>query len=403
MNSEKQQQAFEKLNRLKVGALFMEMGTGKTKVALDLIASKAHKVDYILWVCPCSLKQEIESEKEKWHPELVLDIVGVESISQSDRIYLETLRKIENKRVFIVVDESLKIKNKWAKRTKRVLDLGSKAEYKLILNGTPLSKNVLDLWTQMEFLSPKILDMTYPQFRNTYCEYYVRGKLKGKVKSQHNIPHLISKIEPYIFDADLEIKTKKNYHNYTYTLKHDEEYQAIKDKYLDKPDDLQDFEFYAMITELQRCYCRDKKTTLDAVIEDIQEPVIVFVKFLDSIPDGALRIDGAIKDRKAVIERFRENGGALYITYGCGAYGLNLQFCHNVIFAEHCWDYAQKIQAEARVYRMGQQCDVHYYNLWADTGLEKMIETNLKRKSGLLDDVKTEIAKKGKQKWIKSL
>lgn len=31
-----QQLAFDKLSRLKVGALFMEMGTGKTKVALDL-------------------------------------------------------------------------------------------------------------------------------------------------------------------------------------------------------------------------------------------------------------------------------------------------------------------------------------------------------------------------------
>lgn len=35
-----QEKAFEKLSKLKVGALFMEMGTGKTKVALDLIASK---------------------------------------------------------------------------------------------------------------------------------------------------------------------------------------------------------------------------------------------------------------------------------------------------------------------------------------------------------------------------
>lgn len=38
MNS--QQAAFEKLSRLKVGALFMEMGTGKTKVALDLAIGK---------------------------------------------------------------------------------------------------------------------------------------------------------------------------------------------------------------------------------------------------------------------------------------------------------------------------------------------------------------------------
>lgn len=39
----KQEEAFKKLSRLKVGALFMEMGTGKTKVALDLISSKQNK------------------------------------------------------------------------------------------------------------------------------------------------------------------------------------------------------------------------------------------------------------------------------------------------------------------------------------------------------------------------
>ena len=155
----KQELAFEKLSKLKVGALFMEQGTGKTKVALDLICSKLHKVDYVLWICPYSLKNEIEAERLKWQPELKLEIVGVETISGSDRTYLEILRKVQRQRTFIVVDESLKIKNKEAKRTQRILKLGEYASYKLILNGTPLSNNVLDLYTQMQFLSPKIYEI----------------------------------------------------------------------------------------------------------------------------------------------------------------------------------------------------------------------------------------------------
>ena len=95
-----QEKAFEKLSKLKVGAIFSETGTGKTKVALDLMASKAHKVDYLLWICPFSIKHEIESEKEKWHPELIFDVVGVESIGQSDRIYLQTMKKMENKLIY---------------------------------------------------------------------------------------------------------------------------------------------------------------------------------------------------------------------------------------------------------------------------------------------------------------
>ena len=398
-----QEKAFEKLSKLKVGAIFSETGTGKTKVALDLMASKAHKVDYLLWICPFSIKHEIEAEKEKWHPELKFDVVGVESLGQSDRIYLQTMKRMENKKCFIVVDESLKIKNIRAKRTQRVIKLGQMAEYRLILNGTPLSRNVLDLYTQMNFLSPKILDMSYLEYKNNYCEYYVRGRLKGIVKAQYNIEHLVSKIEPYIVDSDLDIEPKKEYHNYRYSLKNHGAYEETKEKYLDLYDEMMDFDFYAMITELQKIYCRDKKEDLEWLIEKIKEPVIVFVRFLESIPDGALRIDGSVKDRKAVIDEFKKNGGVLYITYGCGSYGLNLQFCHNIIFAEHCFDYAQRIQAEARIYRMGQTEDVHYYNLWCDTGLEQMIQASLDKKEGLLGEVKAEISKKGVKEWVKNL
>lgn len=398
-----QEKAFEKLSKLKVGAIFSETGTGKTKVALDLMASKAHKVDYLLWICPFSIKHEIEAEKEKWHPELEFDVVGVESLGQSDRIYLQTMKKMENKKCFIVVDESLKIKNIKAKRTQRVLKLGQMAEYRLILNGTPLSRNVLDLYTQMDFLSPKILDMSYTEYKDTYCEYYIRGRLKGHVKAQYNIEHLVSKIEPYIVDSDLDIEPKKEYHHYCYSLKNHEAYEETKEKYLEQYEELMDFDFYAMITELQRIYCRDKKEDLEWLIEKIKEPVIVFVRFLESIPDGSLRIDGSVKDRKGVIDEFREHGGVLYITYGCGSYGLNLQFCHNIIFAEHCFDYAQRIQAEARIYRMGQTEDVHYYNLWCDTGLEQMIQASLDKKEGLLGEVKAEIDKKGVKEWVKNL
>lgn len=245
--------------------------------------------------------------------------------------------------------------------------------------------------------------MSFREYKNNYCEYYVRGKLKGKVKCQHNIEHLISKIEPYIFDSKLDIEPKKNYKDIFYELINVEEYQDTKDRYLELIEEFDDYQFYSMITELQQIYCKDKKDRLNNLIKEINEPVIVFVKFLKSIPDNVLRIDGNVKNRKEVIQNFKENGGALYITYGCGSYGLNLQFCHNIIFAEHCLDYAQRIQAEARIYRTGQTEDVNYYSLWCDTGLEEMIQRSLNKKERLLDEVKKTISKKGGKEWLKSL
>ncbi|MGN0805338.1 MAG: SNF2-related protein [Candidatus Coproplasma sp.] len=399
-----QEEAFEKLSRLKVGALFMEMGTGKTKVALDLIYSKAHKVDYILWICPFSIKHEIEEERCKWHEELTIDIVGCESIGRSDRTFLRVLQAVKTHKTFIVVDESLKIKNKDAKRTERILKLGEYAEYKLILNGTPLSKNVLDLWTQMQFLSPKILRMSYNEFKNTYCEYYIRGRLKGLVKKQHNIEHLISLIEPYIFDSELELGKLKHYYDYTYSMDDREEYEELKEMYLQAPN----FDFITISQVLQQHYCKseEKARIIDDLTSEINDRVIVFVKFLNSIPQGAAAITGDMKEkeRAAVIKDFR-NGKikVLYITYGCGAFGLNLQFCKNMIFADHTFDYAQRIQAEARIFRMGQESDVNYYNLWCDVGLERLIRGSLDKKTNLLNEVKREINKVSLEKIIKQL
>ncbi|MBQ2175827.1 MAG: DEAD/DEAH box helicase [Alphaproteobacteria bacterium] len=411
--SDAQQEAIEKLSKLKVGALFMEMGTGKTKVALDLINSKKHKVDYVLWVCPFSLKSEIEAEKEKWHPELDIEIVGCESIGSSDRIYLNLLNKVNGKRVFIVVDESLKIKNIAAKRTQRILNLGELATYKLILNGTPISKNILDLWTQMDFLSPKILNMSYLEYKNTYCEYYVRGKLKGMVKRQVNIPHLISLISPYIYESKLSLDVEQRHSTVCYDVDSYTAYQEYKneifDKYYDPHEDNLNFNAFSM--KLQRYYCKssNRQKAIENLIEQIDEKVIVFVRFIESIPEDAHKITGSEKQvqRKEIIKAFKSGKfNVLYITYGCGAYGLNLQFCHNIIFAEQVWDYALQVQAEARIFRLGQSEEVHYYHMICDSiGLEKLISECLSKKTGLLTTIKKEIEKTkgGIKEWVKSL
>lgn len=380
----------------------MKMGSGKTKVALDLINSKSNKIDYILWICPFSIKNEIIKERDKWYPAMKIDVVGCETIGSSDRTYLEILKKVTTSKTFIVVDESLKIKNINAKRTRRIIEFGEYAQYKLILNGTPITKNVIDLYTQMEFLSPKILKMSFNQFKNTYCEYYIRGRLKGMVKKQHNIEHLISLIEPYIFDCDLDIEAKKMYYNYFYDVD-TFQYSKLKNELLEG---IANIDFFVLTTKLQQFYTTYKEEMLKELLGQINDQVIIFVKYLDSIPAGANKIVGDMntKERKQVIDKFeRGDFKELYITYGCGSYGLNLQFCRNIIFAEHCFDYSQRIQAEARIYRIGQNYDVNYYNLWCNVGLEKMIQSSLNKKSNLLNEIKKEIEKKGENNLKKLL
>ena len=222
------------------------------------------------------------------------------------------------------------------------------------------------------------------------------------VKKQHNIEHLISLIEPYIFDCDLDIEAKKMYYNYFYDVDIFQ-YSSLKNELLEC---ITNIDFFVLTTKLQQFYTTYKEEMLKELLGQINDQVIIFVKYLDSIPAGANKIVGDMntKERKQVIDKFeRGDFKELYITYGCGSYGLNLQFFRNIIFAEHCFDYSQRIQAEARIYRIGQNYDVNYYNLWCNVGLEKMIQSSLNKKSNLLNEIKKEIDKKGENNLKKLL
>lgn len=110
-----QQEAFEKFSNLKVGALFMKQGTGKTRVALELI--KSTDCDFVLFLCPFSTKANLKSEIDKWGLDRPFEIVGYETLSSSDRTYLKLL-DLQNQyhKIFIVADESVFIKNSDSKR-----------------------------------------------------------------------------------------------------------------------------------------------------------------------------------------------------------------------------------------------------------------------------------------------
>src|SRR5690606_6925149 len=94
-----QSSAIEKLRYYKVGALFMEQGTGKTRPAIELIQSV--DVDYIHWLGPYqSIHRydgtDIKTEIAKWKQcECPIEFTGIESLSNSERIFYEVQKKLE--------------------------------------------------------------------------------------------------------------------------------------------------------------------------------------------------------------------------------------------------------------------------------------------------------------------
>jgi len=385
-----QQSAKEHLSNWRVGALFMEAGTGKTRVAVELV-NQIQNIDLVVYIAPLrTIKPpdgapSVIDEINKWGGfRSPVEFVGVESISQSDRIYLQIYNKIRTVwNCFIVVDESLKIKNATAKRTKRLLEVGKMAQYKLILNGTPLSKNLLDLKPQMDFLSPKILNMSDAEFKNTFCKYTTITKRFGSWKAYtkefitgyENIDYLYSLIRHYVFECNLSLQIKQLYTEINYYLDEEncDEYYRLKEKYLDNETLLwkNNNIFIEMTQKMQHTYCctENKFEKLEQLFKEIDESrTIIYCKYVAS--------------RKACEKRFSK---ATVLSYQKESLGLNLQHLNNTIYFDKIWDYALRVQSGRRTFQTGQEYDCHYWDLTGNVGLESLIDRNIEKKIGMIE------------------
>lgn len=97
---------------------------------------------------------------------------------------------VDRFRTFCVVDESITIKNTEAGRTQRLLELAHRFKYRLILSGTPLTQGLIDLYSQIKFMNPAILNMTESQFANNFCTFHMirtRQGGNGPVRKKNSI------------------------------------------------------------------------------------------------------------------------------------------------------------------------------------------------------------------------
>lgn len=405
MLTDKQQYAFDKFKRLKVGALFMKQGTGKTKVALELI--KTTDSNLVLFFCPFSTKNNLQDEINKWGLDIDYKIVGYETLSSSDKTYIELLEEIENKKLFIVADESIFIKNDETKRYKRLMIIAKMSEYRLILNGTPLTKNEWDIYNQMNFLSDKIIGMSKQEFLNVFFKKISYKKAGQRPRefyklSDVNIDYLHKLIAPYIYECDFNFD-KDERTQYIRIIASDvnrEDYNVKKQTLLNslgKGDSIiQQFQNLAL-----SCFNDKKRHKEIAEYIKNQGQIIVFCTFVEEAEKIANElkcylITGStpLNERSEIIESFKDDSKALVMTLGTGAYGLNLQFCNKVAFSSITFDYAKSDQAISRIKRIGQNKDIEYTYFTSDLGIFNMILENNEKKRDLkellIDKIKEE-------------
>ena len=195
--------ALEKSWNRETYAYFMEMGTGKTKVLIDNVAMlyDRGKIDGALIISPkgvmgtwygqelpTHLPNHIENVSVLWQANITKSqshklgnlfktderlhilIMNVEALSTQKGLNFAEKFLLSHK-TLMCIDESTTIKNPRAKRTKNIISIAPRAQYRRILTGSPVTKNPLDLYSQCEFLNEEHLDFTsYYAFRNRYAE-----------------------------------------------------------------------------------------------------------------------------------------------------------------------------------------------------------------------------------------
>ena len=183
-------------------ALFMEMGTGKSKVTVDNIAIlyEAGKLNAALIIAPkgvydnwakgeipTHLPDRIARHVMRWSPLktqkyeheltsfilnkdrlLKIFVMNVEAFSTPRGFEAARAFLFQNPENMVVVDESTTIKNRKAQRTANITKLRDMAKYRRILTGSPITKSPMDLFSQCELLNEKCLGF------NSYFAYQSR-------------------------------------------------------------------------------------------------------------------------------------------------------------------------------------------------------------------------------------
>lgn len=459
--------AVNKMLPTRIGGLFMDMGTGKSRTAIELAYRRLQKIDKVVWFCPVSLKETVKREilkhtnciesdicvfngktDQKNIPSCLWYIIGIESMSSSPRVIL-TAKDLITENTFVILDESSYIKGHRANRTAYITLISEKARYRLIMTGTPLSQGVIDLYAQMRFLSPKILGYnSFYSFAANHLEY--SEKYPGLVVQSHNIEYIAAKIKPYIYqvmkDECLDLPEKLYTTRYfKMTEEQWEWYNRVKYEVLSDIETMDDprmnsIAIFRLFSALQQITCgfynerldkimrgkkqkdkqfklhtfdHDRTSMLLGAVSEIpeKEKIIIFCKFQQDIENIKKAIVGQYgqesislfygllseKERDIEIEKFRKSARFFLATQQSGGHGLTLNEAHHVIFYNNAFKYSERLQAEDRCHRIGQEHKVTYIDIHCCESIDDRIDQALYNKGNAVQQFKNEVEKVKKE------
>lgn len=433
------------------GELF-EMGCGKTLTTIAVAGALYNlgKIDRVLVVAPTSVcsvwphdlnqfatfpwearvllgdkKKRLKAlnELENW-PFKALRIAVINYESTHREGIFEALAAY--KPDLIVCDESQRIKNPSAAQSKALHKLGDAAPFRMILSGTPVQNNAVDLYSQYRFLDPAVYGANFYAFKNRYCimggygQHQIVGyrNMDELVEKEHSVAYRVTKEEC----LDLPQQTFINrYVQFTDTEQAIYE-QLRKSSFLE----LETGEnvtattiltMYLRLMQLTGGFLTADESTrpkqvntakLDALADivddyvvDAGKKLVIFARFraeiaaienllrLRKIQYGSIYGDVPMEERGKIVEDFQTNPDTKVFVaqIQTAGLGITLHAASTAVFYSYDYNYANYAQALARIHRIGQRLPVTYIHLVVDGSIDEKILAALENKEDMAKTV----------------
>lgn len=306
----------------------------------------------------------------------------------------------------VVMDESHKLKNPGALRTKIALRLSTGKQYRFLLTGTPVVNKPIDLFPQLAILGQLDHFGGKKSYIDRYCDGgYGAGNLKElnwKLAStcyfrrQKNdvLKDLPEKVRSTI---TCEISTRKEYDFAYKEFQSWLEFSGCSDKDIARK---LRAEILTKMNVLRGISAKGKIEASKEYIDDIVDSgqkIVVFAN-LHSIVDQvkaiypeAVEITGRISQdkRNQNVQRFQTDPGCRIIICNitAGGVGLTLTASSNVLFIEYPWTWAECVQCEDRTHRIGQKNSVLAAYLFGQNTIDQRIFELLQEKKYISDTI----------------
>lgn len=433
------------------GELF-EMGCGKTLTTIAVAGALYNlgKIDRVLVVAPTSVcsvwphdlnqfatfpwearvllgdkKKRLKAlnELENW-PFKALRIAVINYESTHREGIFEALAAY--KPDLIVCDESQRIKNPSAAQSKALHKLGDAAPFRMILSGTPVQNNAVDLYSQYRFLDPAVYGANFYAFKNRYCimggygQHQIVGyrNMDELVEKEHSVAYRVTKeecldlpqqtfINRYVQFADAEQAIYEQLRKSSFLeLETGENVTATTI-----------LTMYLRLMQLTGGFLTADESTrpkqvntakLDALADivddyvvDAGKKLVIFARFraeiaaienllrLRKIQYGSIYGDVPMEERGKIVEDFQTNPDTKVFVaqIQTAGLGITLHAASTAVFYSYDYNYANYAQALARIHRIGQHLPVTYIHLVVDGSIDEKILAALENKEDMAKTV----------------